>query len=80
MMNQFTGFMCFKSIIAFLAKRYPKKVPEFSWTQFHNNLYYYYTPKNLKNMNILYLISGIAISIYIQIIINKIKSFNYFYR
>jgi len=72
MINQFLGFMLVKSIFALIFKF---KLGFFDFDLFSNrtNIWYYYMPENIYHTLIIYVVIGIAVSIYIQKIIDKLK-------
>ena len=72
MMNQFLGFMGIKTIFAAAAK-FTAHFQDFNWVSYKSDLWWYYVPRGVPQMNILYLIAGIAVPIIIQFFINQIK-------
>ena len=73
MMNQFLGFMIVKTIYAFFNKSFAM-FPDFDWAAYKTDLFWYYIPRGLKNTLILYVFGGIAFSLAVQFVLNKVKS------
>lgn len=73
MTNQLLGFMVIKTIFALLSK-YTGLCSNFDMLEYKTNIWYFYLPDNIIQWGIIYVISGIAIPILIQLGINKIKT------
>lgn len=73
MMNQFLGFMIVKAICALISKVYVG-FSDFDWVSFKTNIWWYYTPKGIEYTNIIYVVVGIAFSIFVQKMIDFIKN------
>jgi hypothetical protein len=73
MINQFAGFMFIKTVFAFIAK-YSNHFSDFNFNLYKTDIWYYYFPRGLYQFGILYLIAGVFIPIYIQILINFVKN------
>jgi fucose 4-O-acetylase-like acetyltransferase len=72
MMNQFIGFMIVKTVYAMLNK-YNVAFPDFDWTKYKNDMWWYYMPRGLTQTLILYVVNGIVFSIIVQKLIIMIK-------
>lgn len=72
MINQFWGFMIVKTFFALLSKVSPA-FSNFDWVSYKTNIWWYYVPKGLNNMLILYVIGGITFPIAVQKIIDRMK-------
>lgn len=75
MMHHIFGFFCFNTLLALLSKR---SEFGFNWIQYKTNVYYQYSP--FFEFNILYVISGIAISLLFVFLKNNIRKKMYNYK
>lgn len=73
MVNQFLGFMFVKSIFATLFRYTNTLFQDFSWNEYHTNIWYYYLPKGLTQMYIIYEVGAIVLAIVIQKMITGLK-------
>lgn len=73
MIHHMFGFFLLNLLYAFLSFHTPY-FTGFDMHEFKNNIFYLYAPHGLKQMYILYLIAGVSISIFIEFILNKIKT------
>lgn len=74
MINQFLGFMFVKTIYGMLSK-WITTFNSFDWIAYKTNIWYYYSPRNIMQDRILYLIAGIMIPVMIQWFINRVKAY-----
>ncbi|SFT33260.1 Fucose 4-O-acetylase [Lachnospiraceae bacterium XBD2001] len=74
MMNQFLGFMLVKTVFS-LFNLWANRCIDFNWEAFQNDIWYYFIPRGISNTLIIYLIVGIAFPIFIQKILDRMKSF-----
>lgn len=74
MINHFLGFMLVKTGYAFIYK-FTTLASGFNMIMYKNDLFYYYVPKNIYQLNILYMIAGLSVPILMQKTIDKIKTF-----
>lgn len=72
MMNQFMGFMIVKTAYALIFK-YTSHFQNFSWKSYKTDIWWYYTPKGIRFLNIFYLLMGILFPIAVQKCINMAK-------
>ena len=73
MMNQFLGFMAVKTMFALISK-YTSHFQDFNWFSYKSDLWWYYTPRGVVQVNILYMIAGIVLPVMIQYGIYCVKS------
>jgi len=71
MINQFLGMMIVKSVFAFIHIN-TSLCSNFDMAKYKTDVYYYYLPHNLSQMNIIYLVAGIVFSIYLQKLVTKL--------
>lgn len=72
MVNHFLGFMLVKTLFALAAGRLG--LPGFNWDGYKNDLWWYYVPKGLDPLLVLYPLAGIGLSIGIQRLLDRIKA------
>lgn len=72
MTNQFLGFMLVKSFFAYCFKNTSFLFQDFAWKAYHTDIFYYYLPKGIQQIKIIYVFVSIVIAILIQLIINKV--------
>ena len=70
MINQFLGFMVVKTVFGLLSK-YTSMFPDFSMQEYKSEIWYFYVPKGITQFYIIYLVSGLAVPIIIQLAINQ---------
>lgn len=73
MVHQFIGFFTVNTIFAILSKFCPL-FADFSWGEYKTSIWYYFTPKDMQQWLIIYLIAGIGIPIIIAYVLRKIKN------
>ncbi len=73
MINHFAGFMIIKLIYALFSK-FTSLFANFNIVAFKTDLWYYYTPRNIEQTLILYLIAGIVFPIIVQKLLTLIKN------
>ena len=79
MINHLLGFMVAKTVFASINKiTHGIVCGNFDWIAYKSDLWYYYLPKDLPQWNLVYAISGILISLFIQKIINESKKLKFF--
>lgn len=75
MINHFLGFMLVKTVFAYINKiSYGVFFPTFDWEAYRSDLWYFYLPKELVQWSLVYVIAAIAVSLFIQYVINKAKA------
>lgn len=72
MMNHFLGFF-FVNLMFGLANKYLNLIEGFEWGRFRTSVFYSYMIKDRPQFLIIYVISGILTSIFIQKVVDKIK-------
>lgn len=72
MMNHFLGFF-FVNLMFGLANKYLNLIEGFEWGRFRSSVFYSYMIKDSPQFLIIYVISGILTSIFIQKVVDKIK-------
>lgn len=73
MVNQFIGFMLVKSIFALGYKYTNTLFQDFSWIDYHTNIWYYYLPGGLEQIRIIYVMVAIVVPIIIQLAVSRIR-------
>lgn len=71
MVNHFLGFLLVKTVFALIAGRLGWT--DFNWIGYKNDLWWYYVPKNLEPLLVLYPVAGIAVSIGIQRLLTLVQ-------
>lgn len=73
-MNQFLGFMIIKGVFALISKA-DLAFPDFDWIRFKTDIWWYYKPRGLQHMMVVYVANGILFSIVVQKGIDYFKQF-----
>ena len=73
MTNHLIGFIIIKSVFAFFNSNVYGKFTDFDWVAYHTDIEYCYYPKGIEAIGLVYIVTGIALSILIQKMIDKIK-------
>ena len=72
MMHHFLGFFTLNTFWYILFKIFHIHT-NFDIASYKNNIYYFYTPRNLTQFWLLYVIAGIGVSLLIAYVLNKVK-------
>ncbi len=72
MMNQLAAMMIVKGVFA-LINKLTGEFELFDWVAFKTSVWYYFTPRGLDHMLILYAVAGLVLPILLQQLINATK-------
>ena len=73
MMNHLLGILLIKSVFAAISK-YSSLFPDFDWSSFHTDIWWYYMPGGLSYTLIIYVVGGVLFSLLIHKIIMNVSS------
>ncbi|MCI8822205.1 MAG: acyltransferase [Lachnospiraceae bacterium] len=74
MINQFLGFMLIKMIFACICRE-TIYCQSFDYAAYYSDIYYYYFPKGLAQAQIIYMVSGIVIPIWMKKFIDNFRTY-----
>ena len=65
MIHQFLGFLCVNTVFALIAA-HTGHFGNFDWNRYHQDVWYFYLPKDLDQMKILFLAAGLGLPVCVQ--------------